>query len=89
MTVRKHTLEPAQIDAIEGRLAGALRRVRPPSGVVQRLREHLHVPQRSTIVVRLKEWRTLGLAVGGVLSGTVLVMTFARALYRLFWRRSG
>ncbi len=88
MTARKGTLEPSQIDAIEGRLAGTLRPVEPPDDFVQRLRGHIHLPERSQIVVRLQEWQRLGLAVGGVLSGTVLLLTFARLMYQLFWKRS-
>ncbi len=89
MTVRKSTLESSQIDDIEGRLAGTLRPVEPPGDFVERLRGHIHLPERSQIVIRLQEWQRLGLAVGGVLSGAVLLLTFARAMYQLFWRRAG
>ena len=89
MNARKSTLDPSQIDAIEGRLAGTLRPVEPPGDFVQRLRGHIHLPERTQIVLRLREWQRLGLAVGAVLSGTVVVLTFARAIYQLLWRRSG
>ena len=89
MNARKSTLDPSQIDAIEGRLAGTLRPVEPPGAFVQRLRGHIHLPERTQIVLRLREWQRLGLAVGAVLSGTVVVLTFARAIYQLLWRRSG
>ncbi len=89
MAERKSILEASQIDAIEGRLAGTLRPVEPPDDFVERLRGHIHLPERSQIVIRLQEWQRLGLAVGGVLSGAVLVLTFARAMYQLFWKRSG
>ncbi len=89
MTERKSTLDPSQIDDLEGRLAGTLRPVRPPEGFVDRLRGHIHLPERSQIMIRLQEWRRLGLAVGGVLSGAVLVMTLARVMYQLFWKRTG
>ncbi len=80
-------LEPSQIDEIEGRLAGTLRPVEPPDDFVRTLRGHIHLPERGQIVVRLQEWQRLGLAVGGVLSGAVLILTFARLMYQLFWKR--
>ena len=89
MNARKSTLDPSQIDAIEGRLAGTLKPVQPPSDFVQKLRGHIHLPERTQIVVRLREWQRLGLAVGAVLSGAVFVLTFARLMYQFFWRRSG
>ncbi len=82
-------LDEDQIDAIEGRLAGILRPVRPPSDFVQRLRGHVHLPERSEIAVRLYDWERLLLVVGGVLSGAVAILTVARAMYHLFGRRSG
>lgn len=81
-------MEPSQIDAIEGRLAGTLKRVSPPNDFVQRLRGHIHFPERSVIVTRLYDWQRLGLVVGSVLSGAVVVLTLARAMYHLFGRRS-
>jgi hypothetical protein len=89
MSVRKSNLEPSQIDAIEGRLAGTLRPVQPPGDFVQRLRGRIRLPERTQIVIRLREWQRLGLAVGAVLSGMVALLTFARFMYQLFWRRSG
>ncbi len=82
-------LDEDQIGAIEGRLAGTLRPVRPPSDFVQRLRGHVHLPERSEIAVRLYDWEKLLLVVGGVLSGAVAILTVARAMYHLFGRRSG
>lgn len=89
MNARNSILDPSQIDAIEGRLAGTLKRVQPPSDFVQRLRGHIHLPERTQIVIRLREWQRLGLAVGAVLSGAVFVLTLGRLMYQLFWRRSG
>ncbi len=89
MTNHSGMLEDEQINAIEGRLAGTLRRVTPPADFVTRLRGHIRLPERSQIVIRLQEWQRLGLAVGGVLSGAVLLLTFARTMYQLFWKRSG
>ncbi len=82
-------VNPEQLDDIEGRLAGTLRRVAPPTEFVQRLRGHIHLPERSTIVVRLQDWERLVMVFGGVLSGTVVILTVARAMYHLFGRRNG
>ena len=64
MSTNKSTLDPAQIDAIEGRLARTLRRVPPPRDFVQRLRGHIHLPERSEIVVRFHDWERLVLVFG-------------------------
>ncbi len=77
-----------QIDEIEGRLAGTLKPVTPPRDFVQRLRGHIHVPERGEIVVRLQDWERLFLVFSGVLSGTLVILTVARAMYHLFGRRS-
>jgi hypothetical protein len=87
MAERKNQLEDQQIDAIEGRLAGTLKRVTPPEDFVTRLGSHIRVPQRDAIVVRLHEWEHLLVVVGGVLSGAVAVLTLARAMYYLFGRK--
>ncbi len=87
MSTNRNTLDSAQIDAIEGRLAGTLRRVTPRREFVQRLRDHIHLPERNQIVVRLHEWERLIMVFGGVLSGGVVILTVARAMYHLFGRR--
>ncbi len=82
-------MDDAQIDAIEGRLAGTLRRVKPRREFVQRLRAHIHLPERNEIVLRLQDWERLAVVFGGVLSGAVVILTIARAMYHLFGRRTG
>lgn len=86
--VRGTTLEPSQVDAIEGRLAAALQRVKPPSEFVQSLRGHIHIPERGEIAVRFEQWERLALVISGVLSGAVVILTVARAMYHLFGRRN-
>jgi hypothetical protein len=76
------------LDALEAHLAGTLRRVSPPSELVQRLRDRIHLPDREEIVRRVGDWQILLLAVGGVLSGALLLLTVGRALYHLFGRRN-
>jgi hypothetical protein len=77
----------ARLDVIEARLAGALRRVTPPHGLVQRLRERIRMPDRREIAGRLRDWQALLLVLGGVLSGALVLITFARALYHVVGRR--
>ena len=89
MSTIRSLLDEEQIDALEGRLAGTLRRVAPPRDFVRRLRGHIRIPERDELVVRLYDWERLALVVGGVLSGTLVILTVARALYHLFGRRNG
>ncbi len=88
MKLRRGMSEAEEIDVIEGRLAGTLTRVAPPRDFVQRLRGHIHLPERSQIVWRLRDWEHLMLVFGSVLSGAVVLLTVARAMYHLFGRRN-
>lgn len=87
MVERRNRLDEDQIDALEGRLAGTLRRVSPPPEFVTRLRGHIRIPEREEIAIRLYEWERLFIVIGSVLSGAVAILTVARALYHLFGRR--
>ncbi len=89
MSTNRGMSEDEEIDAIEGRLAGTLRRVTPPTEFVQRLRGHIHLPERGAIAVRIEQWERLLFVFGSVLSGAVAVLTVARAMYHLFGRRNG
>ena len=89
MSTNHSMLNEEQMDAIEGRLAGTLRRVTPPTDFVQRLRGHIHMPERSEIALQIYDWERLLLVVSGVLSGAVAILSLARALYHLFGRRNG
>lgn len=89
MNVNKSVLPSEQMDDIEDRLAGTLRPVRPRRDFVRRLREHIRIPPRDEIVVRLHDWERLALVFGGVLSGAVFILTVARAMYHLVGRRNG
>lgn len=87
MARTKTTLSEAQVSALEAHLAGTLRPVTPPIDVVQRLRERVRFPQSEQIVSRLRDWQTMFLVLGGVMSGLLVVITIARALYYLVARR--
>src|SRR5688500_19987791 len=54
---------------------------------VQRLRLQVRMPAREEIVLRLRDWRKLFFVFGGVMSGTLLIITVARALYHQVGRR--
>ena len=72
---------------LEERLAGTLKPIRPSSDVVQRLRERIHFPVREDFSVRLRDWRQVFLVFGGVMSGLLVAITIARALFHLVGRR--
>lgn len=75
------------IEFVEEHLAGILRPVAPPKDLVQRLRETIRIPERELIVSRLQDWKRLFLVFGSVMSGMLVIITLARALYYLVWRR--
>lgn len=72
---------------LEARLAGTLRPVTPPQELLKRLRGRIHFPDRSQLADRLRDWQTLMLVFGGVISGAVVLLTLARALYHVFGRK--
>jgi hypothetical protein len=76
-----------QLFALEAHLAGTLKPVTPPKDVVQRLRERIRLPQRAEITWQLADWRRLFLVYGGVMSGLLVTITIARALFYFFSRR--
>ena len=84
-------IEPTQSDnqlfALEEHLAGALRPIEPPKEIVSRLRERIRFPQADEIVSRLGNWRRLFLVYGGVMSGLLVTITIARALFYFVGRR--
>lgn len=74
---------------LEAQLAGTLKRVRPPSDLAQRLRDRVRLPEPGLLAARLSDWRFYFLTVGGVVSGLLIVITVARALFHLTGRRGG
>lgn len=72
---------------IEERLAGTLKPIRPSRDVVQRLRERIRFPVREEITLRLQDWRKMFLIFGGVMSGLLVMITVARALFYLVGRK--
>ena len=89
MPRRKLTPPPAEtLTDIEAHLAGTLKPVAPPRGFAQRLRERVHMPEPRLIAQRIASWRFFFVAIGGVMSAMLLVITVARALFHLTGRRS-
>lgn len=78
-----------ELEMLETHLAGTLKRVAPPTDIVQRLRGRISMlPVRETITLRLQDWRTLFFVFGGVMSGMLLIVTVARAFYYFISRRN-
>jgi hypothetical protein len=81
---RRTTTDPeTELYALEAHLAGTLKPVSPPGELIQRLRERLRFPARAEIVLRFRDWRRLFLVFGGVMSGLLVLITVARALFHL------
>lgn len=76
------------LESLEAHLAGTLQPVTPPKDFVQRLRGHVHLPKREVLVSRLRDWNRLLLVFGSVMSGMLIVITVARALYYMVGRRN-
>jgi hypothetical protein len=88
MSKQQDKLSLEHLESLEAHLAGTLRPVAPPKDLVQRLRERIHLPERGVFVSRLRDWNRLFLVLGSVMSGMVVLVTVARALYYLFGRRN-
>ena len=87
MSKRQDKPSLENLESLEAHLAGTLRPVAPPKDFVQRLRARVRLPEREVIVSRLRDWNRLFLVFGSVMSGMVIVITIARALYYMFGRR--
>ena len=84
----KITSSEPQLDELETHLAGTLKRIAPRGDFVRRLRGHIHFPPPEEIASRLNDWRRLFIIFGSVISGMLLIITIARALFHLFGRRN-
>jgi len=80
-------LSEDQLIALEAHLAGTLRPVTPPRDVVQRLRERIRFPQPEEIASRFRDWQRMFVVLAGVMSGMLVLITVARALYYLVGRK--
>jgi hypothetical protein len=75
-----------QLFTLEEHLAGTLRPITPSKELVSRLKERIRLPEREAIVLRLGNWKRLFLVYSGVMSGMLVIITIARALF-YFWGR--
>ena len=80
-------LSEDQVMALEAHLSGTLRPVTPPLDVVQRLRERIRFPQPEEIASRFRDWQRMFVVLGSVMSGMLVIITIARALYYLVGRK--
>lgn len=87
MNANQTTSSNNELQTLETHLSRTLKRVPPPSGLVERLRGRLQMPTRSEITLRLTNWRRLIIVFGGVMSGMLLLVTLARMFYYFFGRR--
>jgi hypothetical protein len=88
MTKSKQTPNPEKdFQLLEAHLAGTLKPVKPPKKIIQRVNMRMRMPNREEIAMRLTDWRRLFLVFGSVISGMLLIITVARALYYLSGRR--
>lgn len=89
--VRNKVINPeSELNELEAHLAGTLRPVRPPKEIVHRLRQRIRFPQPSEIASQLgREWGKMFLVFGGVMSGFLVIVTVARALFYFVGRRHG
>ncbi len=83
----KSNIQTGQLDDIEAHLKGTLRPLRPSGDIIRRLRDRIQLPDRTEIAERLRDWRRLFLVFGGVMSGLLVLLTIARALFHLVGRR--
>jgi len=87
MSKRQDKLTPENLTSFEAHLAGTLRPITPPKDIVHRLRDRIHLPERDEIISRLQDWNRLILVFASVMSGMMLIITVARALYFIVGRR--
>jgi hypothetical protein len=81
------SMQDTDLQSLETHLSRTLKRVSPPSGLVERLRGRVQMPTRSEITLRLTDWRKLFVVFGGVMSGMLLLVTLARMFYYFVGRR--
>ena len=75
-----------QIGELETYLSGALKPIRPPVDVVQRLQERIGSLEPSRIAKRLSNWELSIITVGSVMSAAMVILTVVRALFYFFER---
>ena len=77
-----------QVSELEAYLSGALKPIRPPADVVQRLQERIGSLEPSRIAKRLSNWELSIITVGSVMSAAMVILTIVRALFYFFGRHN-
>jgi hypothetical protein len=72
------------LNDLETRLAGTLKPVAPSNEFVHHLRDRIRLPEPGQIASRLRDWHLVLIAVGSVMSVTVIITIIARTLYYFF-----
>ena len=72
---------------IESYLDHAMRSVRPPDEVVQRLRHRIGNLEPHVIAKRLSNWELSIITIGSVMFAATVIVTIARAFFYFFGRR--
>jgi len=76
-----------QVGVLENYLSGALKPIRPPADVIQRLQERIGSLEPSHIAKRLSNWELSIIIIGSVMSSAMVILTVVRALFYFFGRR--
>ncbi|MEJ5222935.1 MAG: hypothetical protein WHV44_00660 [Anaerolineales bacterium] len=74
------------IEALEGSLSGVLKPVHPSETFVRHVRNRISIAPPDIVVERLHDTRMLLVALGGILSFLLVIITGTRALYYLLGR---
>jgi len=74
-------------DRLENRLAQTLQRVKPSPAFLNTVRRHIQVRTPPVIIEQMpRQRREILITLGGVLSASLLILTFARVIYYLLGR---
>ena len=87
---RSKSITPPEeiLSDLEASLAGTLRPVRPSKDFILRLRDRVRRAEPYMLAERIANWRSFLVVIGGVISGALLMITVARALFHLVGRRN-
>ncbi len=75
-----------EVSELENSLFGVLTPIRPPTDMMQRLRERIGSLEPHRIAKRISNWELTIIIVGSVMSVTMVILTTVRALFYFFNR---
>ncbi len=82
------TTSDIELSNLESQLDSLLKPVAPPRNIMKHIQHRIRFADRSEVRERLRDWRNLFFVFGGVMSGMLLLITLARALYTLTERKA-